>query len=307
MSRLAISIAFPSGRPHRPKVERALSWLRAWPVDVRCPLLEQDRRWTSRPDYLAGDDEERAEEMLGLWRAGNSPVIWCGRGGYGATRILGRLEAGLAGGAVGPARLYGYSDITALFALIRVHRLPIASVHFPVLTELPDHPAPEVLLRALQNQPCPLPLSHREGSPAFEGPIWGGNLAVLASLCGTPWLPRIDDGAIFLEDIDEAPYRLDRFLTQLFDSGFFASTHRVVLGQFTRCGQDGSGLRAVKQRIGELGLELLGEIPVGHEAHHLPLFLDQSYRFDPASEMLQPVATSLASPQVACGSFHQEG
>jgi muramoyltetrapeptide carboxypeptidase len=291
MSQLDLLIAFPSGRPDRAKVERALRSLERWPVRARCPLLEQSQRWTSQPEYLCGPDHQRAEELLELWSQRDGWVVWCGRGGYGATRLLSLLEERLASSksTVWPGRLYGYSDITALFAFAKARRLPISCIHFPVLTELPDHPAPQLLLDALQERPCELPLTHpaHQGG-VFEGPIWGGNLAVLASLCGTPWLPRIEHGAIFLEDVEEAPYRLDRFLTQLHDSGFFAGTRRVLLGQFTRCGQGDAGLQLVKHRLAELGLELLGELPVGHEAYHLPLFLDHPYRLDPERSVLRP-------------------
>lgn len=193
----------------------------------------------------------------------------------------------MAGLSLPPSRMLGYSDITALFAFIRAHSLPIECVHAPVVTEIPDHPQPELVLEALRGNPCPLPVSNSRLT-SFRGPIWGGNLAVLASLCGTPWLPKVESGALFLEDIDEAPYRLDRFLTQLHDNGFFASARGVFLGQFSKCGQGDAGLRLVRQRLEELGVERLGELPVGHEALHLPLFLDLEYRLDPESSYLEP-------------------
>jgi muramoyltetrapeptide carboxypeptidase len=113
-------------------------------------------------------------------------------------------------------------------------------------------------------------------------------MAVLASLCGTPWLPKIKGGAILLEDVDETPYRLDRFVTQLHDSDFFSDVEGVFLGQFTKCGTDNAGLKVVTQRLSDLGISFLGELPVGHEALHLPLFFDLSYKFEARTGTLQP-------------------
>ncbi|HIB66949.1 MAG TPA: hypothetical protein EYO33_18000, partial [Phycisphaerales bacterium] len=75
----------------------------------------------------------------------------------------------------------------------------------------------------------------RPPSRRFFGTIWGGNLAVIASLAGTPWLPKLQsEEAFFFEDIDEAPYRIDRYLTQLSQAGFFDHCRQVFLGTFTQ-------------------------------------------------------------------------
>jgi muramoyltetrapeptide carboxypeptidase len=293
----SVSVPFPSGRPLREKVRSALQFLQAWPVTIDCPLLSQPGRWLSTPPYLCGSDEERSQELATMLKDPAQSVLWCGRGGYGATRLLGQLSQAASGHAWPLTRLLGYSDITALFALVRVQELNVHCVHAPVLTEIPDHPLPEAVIQALQGTPCPLPVEHPgPGMATFEGPIWGGNLAVLASLCGTPWLPNIRQGAIFLEDIEEAPYRLDRFITQLADSGFFATVDRVILGRFTRCGDDKAGLHTARARLEELGVEVLGEVPVGHEAFHLPLFLDRPYRFESSRNCLLPASPASSPP-----------
>lgn len=281
-------VPFPSGRPSRERLTAALDVLAQddW-KHVHCPLLEQDARWTSEPAFLCGSDEERAQELFAMWQNPEASVLWCGRGGYGATRLLSRLQAMNRQNPISNrSRLLGYSDITALFAFIRSQGLPIECVHSPVLTELPDHPAPQLIYDALHGRPCPLPV--QRAISAFKGTIWGGNLAVLASLCGTPWLPNIEQGAIFLEDIEEAPYRLDRFVTQLYDTGFFQDSEGVFLGQFTRCGTDGAGRQAVLDRLSELRIAVFGELPVGHEADHRPLFLDLPYRLEPEQNRLVP-------------------
>ena len=286
---LRVHVPFPSGRPKPERLDKALEFLRDWPVELVCPLLESTTRWTADPDYLSGTEAERIQDILGSWLDPEYPLAWCGRGGYGATRLLSFLAAALEGQSVTPTRLLGYSDITALFALVRTLELDIECIHTPVLTEIFEHPQPDLVLSALQGTPCAIPVKNVSSlGTNFEGPIWGGNLAVLASLAGTPWLPKIRDSAILLEDIEETPYRLDRFVTQLHDSGFFAHTPGVFLGYFTRCGQGSAGRDVVVTRLQELGVPLLGELPVGHEPDHHPVFFTHTYRFDSASASLIP-------------------
>lgn len=289
---MRVFIPFPSGRPQRPKVLRALARLQEWGVEASCPWLDSPERGDGSPDYLCGPDTARQEELLEAWTAPDVEAVWCGRGGYGATRLLHRLPD-RPWTDLRPKLLLGYSDITALFAYIRHLQLPITTIHAPVLTELPDHPEPERLQAALQGRPTPLPVSApSDRLVGFQAPIWGGNLAVLASLCGTPWLPRNLTGAILLEDVDEAPYRLDRFVTQLADSDFFLQAQGVLLGQFTRCGSGLAGREAVARCLSERAIPVLGHLQVGHEATHHPVFLDRPYRYEPQQATLIPAGST---------------
>lgn len=286
---MRIHVPFPSGRPKIERLEKAFSFLQSRSFELDCPFRRTPSRWDGEPGYLSGTEAERVSDLLESFLDPEVTIAWCGRGGYGATRLLGALQLALAERTATPTRLLGYSDITALFAFVKSQGLPIECVHTPVLTEICEHPQPEVVLQALQGQPIPLPVRHpNPGCRDFVGEIWGGNLAVLASLAGTPWLPEMRESAILLEDIEEAPYRLDRFITQLHDSSFFRDTPGVFLGYFTRCGQGSEGRDAVAARLRELEIPLLGELPVGHEPDHHPVFLDRIYRFDSASNRLLP-------------------
>lgn len=212
-------------------------------------------------------------------------ALWCGRGGYGATRLLAELSRELE--QFPPQRLLGYSDITALFCWAKSQALPIECVHAPILCEIPDHPEPENVLRALKGEAVDLPV--REGGATlenFRGPLWGGNLAVMASLAGTPWLPSFAGHAVFLEDIDEAPYRLDRYLTQLADSGQLRGNLGILLGSFTDCGDPRDTLNAIRRRCAELRLNVLGQVEVGHQADHTPIFLGREYHYQSSSGCL---------------------
>lgn len=287
-----VTVIFPSGRPKRSRLHASLDSLKKWSVDVCCPSLEESSRWVPSlsAEYLCGTDEERSIEFTRALLDGESEAVWCGRGGYGATRILRHLEKTFDGSpAPRAARLLGYSDITALFAFLKSRHVPLECVHAPVTCEFPDHPRQQAVLNALRGVATSVPVQPLAGmKDGFHGVIWGGNLAVLASLCGTSWLPSPNGGAVLLEDVDEAPYRLDRFITQLYDSGFFKGIQGIFLGQFTRCGAKQEGIQVMERRCRELGLPLLGHLPVGHEPENLPLFLDRPYSFSKDSLELEP-------------------
>jgi muramoyltetrapeptide carboxypeptidase len=107
-----------------------------------------------------------------------------------------------------------------------------------------------------------------------RGRLFGGNLTVLAALVGTPYMPPLEDVVLVLEDIGERPYRLDRMLTTLEQSGFFRGVRAVVLGQFTESlpGPDGVTADSVlAERLGSLGVPVLCNAPVGHVADNAPL------------------------------------
>lgn len=291
---MKVQILFPSSRPK--SEERLNSALAA--AQETFPSLEllvprQVRPRTIDPeDYLADSDETRWSELIQLFARPEHWVAWFGRGGYGLTRILRHLKANLVHPEGPPRRMMGYSDLTALFAFTKTEGLPIECIHGPMLCAFCEQPNPATLFQALCGVPTPIPVSKPSSDLRFTGPIWGGNLAVLASLCGTPWLPAVKSGAIFLEDVGEPPYRLDRFLTQLFDSGFFRHTNKVFLGTFTEFEPAESALRTVLKRCQELELEVLGHLPIGHSEPHYPLFLDRVYTYDENLSSLTPRANS---------------
>ena len=287
----SVSVLFPSSFPaDKTGIDGARESLKPfqpelklhWPRKVRAR-----RRGHSHTDYLAGPDEERAREIVDFLSS-DQKVAWFGRGGYGLTRILNMLETGV-GKVTQPKRWMGYSDISALFAFCKSRELPIECIHGPMLCAFAKQPNKEVLIRALQGEATPIPFAEASDGVEFHGTLWGGNLAVLASLAGTPWLPTpTADTAVFLEDVDEAPYRVDRYLTQLYHSGFFSQTRKVILGTFTGFEPAAAVYEVAQKRCLELDLDLLGRVPVGHSEPHSPLFLDKPYWYSPSERCLTP-------------------
>ncbi len=222
----------------------------------------------ARSGYFAGGDSERAAD---LQRAINDPSIdgiWCLRGGYGATRLLPSID--IAELRQRPRALIGYSDITALHALWQ--QAGLVSYHGPTArAELSDFTR-ESLRCAVQlgtHQEAVAPDAQCVVSGRATGRLAGGNLALLAALCGTPWAVSFEGAIVVLEDVHEALYRVDRMLVQLLQSGAFRGCCAILFGHCTDCPEiNEDGRRSLHELVRELGETLrvptLMGVPVGH-------------------------------------------
>jgi len=178
-----------------------------------------------------------------------------------------------------PKTIIGYSDITALHAAVQ-RKCMMISYHGPTARETMSEFSRDSFLRALveQTDSCGLAPNAREISHGHaEGRLVGGNLAVLASLCGTPFAPDLTDGILILEDINEPVYRVDRMLQQLMLSGALNGCKAIVFGECVKCPDDAVSGRPFDEVLGEiadeLGVPCMAGIPVGHinEQWTLPL------------------------------------
>ena len=232
--------------------------------------------------YLAGADERRLAELDDALRDASVDGIVCARGGYGMTRLLPKLDPACLRKA-GPL-LVGFSDITALHAFFA--RAGLGSVHGAMGAAL-GRMSPARLERwfdAVEGRPVS---SHRGlstiASGVAEGPLVGGNLSVLAALVGTPFEPPLDGTILVLEDVGEAPYRLDRMLTTLAQAGWFRRVAGVVLGSFTHCGPGARGAPTawtLAERLRDIGKPVASGLQVGHHEDDLELPLGRCARLD---------------------------
>ncbi|WP_300647088.1 LD-carboxypeptidase [Paenalcaligenes sp.] len=184
---------------------------------------------------FAGSDAQR---LAAIERALNQPhdVVLSSRGGYGLSRLLPFIDWKAV--AQSGKRFVGHSDFTAfnLALLAQTGAIsyagPCAAFDFGV--EQPDDLTLDLFHEAMTNQLEVLSFE-AEGSDAVDtrGVLWGGNLAMLCSLLGTPYFPQVSDGILFLEDVGEHPYRIERYLNQLWQAGVLAQQQAIILGQFT--------------------------------------------------------------------------
>jgi muramoyltetrapeptide carboxypeptidase len=221
---------------------------------------------TERTGFLAGSDARRLAELQAALDDPEASCLLAARGGYGATRLLDRLEPE----RVRAARklLIGFSDITALHALWA--RAELGSVHGPMTAGLGAMDEAELArwVAAVEAGPAEgfTDLIGLRGGRT-QGRLLGGNLTVLCALLGTPYLPAFDGAVLFLEDVGERPYRVDRMLTSLDQAGVLARLAGVVLGGFTAAtpGTDGvSAEQVLEERLGRLPIPVLRGLPAGH-------------------------------------------
>ncbi len=214
----------------------------------------------SRRGYLAGSDDERLAAFHQLVADPSIRAIFFARGGYGVTRLLERIDWDLL--AAHPRPYFGYSDLTPFLAEV-VDRLGWVTFHGAmVAADLARGLTPgeaSALASALAGKPGPpMSLGGWVRPGLAEGPLAGGCLSLLAATAGTPFAPRLAGRVLFLEDIQEPLYRLDRLLTQLLAAGLLEGVLGVALGRFDPLAPDDPGLlELVLDR-----LEPLGEIPV---------------------------------------------
>jgi muramoyltetrapeptide carboxypeptidase len=231
-----------------------------------------------RHGYLAGRDEKRLADLQHAFDDRTIDAVWALRGGYGTMRILQQLD--LSAQRRQPKPFIGFSDNTAIHAL-HAH-LGIVSFHaphpggdFPLETEesfrrVLFNPVAAGLLPTREQDPHPKRL--RAGS--VEGPLIGGNLAMLAALCGTPASISARDCILFLEDVGEPAYRVDRMLVQLKQAGVLEGVLGLALGRFS--GHNEGDPQEEDEMINDLMLEFaeslqvpaVMDLPIGHVEHN---------------------------------------
>lgn len=254
-----IAVVSPSGIFEPARLEAGLEILRGW--GYRPETLPGVGK---RHRYLAGTDAERLGDLAQALRGGWD-AVWAARGGYGLNRLLGRLPWD----ELGTAPFVGFSDGTGLLNALAARGR--AAVHGPVLTHLGDiaDDASREHLHALLAGRTPPPMDGvrlRRGTA--EGPLVGGNLCVLASLCGTPWQLRARACIVVLEDVGEAPYKVDRLVTQLIESGSLDNCAGIALGSFLGAeppeGADWSMYQVLDELLAPLDVPVLAGLPIGH-------------------------------------------
>jgi len=281
--------------------------------------IRYDARIFDTHRYLAGDDARRLEELR--WALGDPAIkaIFCARGGYGAMRLLPRLAAVSSPSSAGVTSfqnddsaaaapvsralksLVGFSDITALHSWLLSDG--IAAIHGPVLTQLGHQPRSvcERLFALLESSSPAAPLSGTQtwvGGIA-EGPLVGGNLAVLSRLLGTPYLPPLEGSVLLLEDVGERPYKLDRMWTHLALAGVFRKVRGIVLGSFTGCEErDATYTSAdvLRELATATALPCAAGFPIGHGELNEPVPLGARVRLDADSRRLEFLEPVVAEP-----------
>jgi muramoyltetrapeptide carboxypeptidase len=263
--KLGIYLVSPSGAVDPAIVEKA-----------RVTLPEQgfkvsvDRAALQRHQRFAGTDAQR---LAGLHRAAaqKHEIVMATRGGYGLSRLLPQIDWKLL--ADSGKKFVGYSDFTAVH-LGLLAQTGTVSYAGPVAADFgakkPDDLTADIFAEVMHGELEILSFDAPDADPVdCRGVLWGGNLAMVSSLLGTPYMPKIRGGILFLEDVNEHPYRVERMLAQLLQAGVLAKQKAIVLGQFIEyrltandAGYDMNEVIAWLRR--ETGIPVVTGLPFGH-------------------------------------------
>jgi muramoyltetrapeptide carboxypeptidase len=233
-------------------------------------------------DYLAANDEIRADTFHSMLADDDVGALMALRGGYGCMRIMKMIDFDQIKSC--PKYVVGFSDLSVLLNAIP-HQTDVVTIHGPVLTSLAgsdDESINSLFSLLTDGMPQYFPADDitllRPGTT--QGVLRGGNLTTLIHLIGTPWEITWNKSVLLLEDTGEPMYRIDRMLTQLYYSGRLAQLSGIILGSFDS-GEDTGKNKILKEQVWERVLELTenmdypvwGDFPVGHQSknHALPL------------------------------------
>ena len=231
--------------------------------------------------YLAGSDEQRRTQLLMALNNPECKGILCSRGGYGGTRLLENWRwPQQSKNQRSDKWLIGFSDVTSL--LWSWSRQGVAAVHGPVLTTLAAEPARSIdRLFALveRHQISPLQGSgwaKWDCGGTASGVLLPGNLCVATHLLGTEAEPNLKDVILAFEDVGEAPYRLDRMLTQWRAMGKFRGVKGILLGRFSDCESTKPGPtltvdEVMRDRLADLHIPIVSGLPFGHDGENAAL------------------------------------
>ncbi|MDO8368650.1 MAG: LD-carboxypeptidase [Saprospiraceae bacterium] len=274
-----VALIAPSSPPAALKLEKGIANLTRFGFKIL-----EGKSLRAHNGYLAGTDAERLADLHWAFQHPEIEAVWCIRGGYGAGRLLPDLDFDLI--RLNPKPLIGYSDVTALHIAIH-QRTGLVTFHGPVAAS--DYPEDTLNhFKSILMQPAvPYEIAAPTKGAEFEPPeyqpfvitpgqatgaLTGGNLALLSALAGTPFAPVFKKKIVFIEDVGEQPYRLDRMLTQLLQATDLAQAAGIALGVFNECQPkpESPSLSlpdALRDRLGGLGIPVVYGIPFGHIDH----------------------------------------
>jgi muramoyltetrapeptide carboxypeptidase len=278
-----VAIVAPSGPVGADRVARGAGWLRSVGL---VPVLgaHLGRQGGHGLPFLAGDDRDRAADLQAAWCDPDVAAVLCARGGDGAPRLLDLLDWEAMRGARSKP-MAGLSDVTVLHQAF-ASRLGVATLWSPMAaTTVLCGPGEDVTSR--ERMVTALTLGAGVDLPGrrlvggvVEAPLVGGTLSLLSAMAGTPECVPAGGAVAVLEDLGEAPYRVERMLTHLRRGGWFDGVAGVACGDWTACGDPRELGAVLDDRLGDLGVPVVLDLPFGHGRVQSSLWLGRPARLD---------------------------
>ncbi len=301
---------------------------------VACAGLQVQNPEIVSRQYLrfAGTDSQRASDLQNIATGAiSAPKLLLGvRGGYGASRILPLVDWPTLGRIMQERGtiLTGFSDVTAIQCAL-LAKGGMSSLAGPMLysefgKNTPDRVSCQQFVAALTNPKLTIDIESAEltspqlptiltnkDNQTITGTIWGGNLSVVSALTGSEYLPRIDGGIVFLEDVGEQTYRLERMLYELYLAGVFKNQQAIVFGSFSGTGEDSYDKRfdvatVVRQLHKLTGLPIYSGMRFGHIAQKASFPLGATCKIVPNTAGGYQLIFS-HYPTIEAGAIHVEG
>ena len=272
-------IVSPAGKIDPVLVDKAAAILCEWGlrVEIAPNALSQTGRFSGFVDQRLSDLQSAMDDP-------DVKLILCSRGGYGAVHLLDKLN--FEGIKRFPKWLVGFSDITALHAVFQKNG--IVSLHAPMVKHLAEEGSMDISVRFMKSVLFGSHLKYDLPAMRYDflnrlgqssGTIFGGNLSVFCSLLGSKYINIPRKGILFIEDVGEEPYRVDRMIHQIKLAGIFDKVSALIVGQFSDYTEDplmyASLNESVVMAVREYSFPVCFDFPVGHTKHNFPMLMGE--------------------------------
>ncbi|MEY2718993.1 MAG: putative murein peptide carboxypeptidase [Bacteroidota bacterium] len=295
-----VGIVCPASAANPHDIKDFADLCKYWGVNVKL-----GKNVSKRNGYLSAPDNDRASEFMQFIEDPEVDAVVCARGGYGVMRILPMLDftSIRQAGKI----IMGFSDITAL--LIAANQLSgMVTFHGPVASSSFDEFTVKSLRQTViaENQQAPSTFTNSRlttiSAGVAQGKLTGGNLALVVSTLGTKYEIDTTDSILFLEEINEEPFRVDRMLTQLWLAGKLQTCKGVALGNFRDCEAKGTSISSVsftleqvfEQRLASLGVPVVYGLPFGHVRSKLTMPIGVQAELDATSKSLRILESAIS-------------
>lgn len=270
-----IGLTCPAGYMEAEKAQTCIHTLQSWGYEV----MVGKTLGSNSKTYFSGTDEVRRNEFQAMLDDHNIKAILCGRGGYGVSRIIDQLD--FTTFKKHPKWIIGFSDVTVFLSHLN-RQLKVASLHAPMAAAFNDKQADKEYVQSLRkalkgtkaNYTCKPHAFNKTGTCIAE--LVGGNLAMIAHLIGSPSMYNVTNKILFIEDIGEYIYNIDRMMIQLKRAGVLSKISGLVIGKFSDTqptvrpfGQNVYQL--IQSHIAEYDYPVCYNFPVSHEKENVAL------------------------------------
>jgi len=277
-----IGIVCPAGYMPAEKVKRCILTLKKWGYHVK----EGKTLGSKSVNYFSGTDEERLSDLQHMLDNPEIKAIICGRGGYGTTRILDSIN--WQGFQINPKWIVGFSDLTILHGFMH-EQIQVASIHGPMAGAFNHDEGINRYTLSLKDMMEGRPINYTSAPHPFDSPgktegvLVGGNLCILAHAIGSNAAYQTDGKILFLEDVGEQLYNIDRMMLQLKRAGTFRNLKGLIVGGFTdnRDTDRPFGKKAydiIREHVAEYSYPKCFGFPVSHEKENLALGIGLTYQ-----------------------------